>query len=202
MKVRKILLEVIAKCLRRYFIEKWNILHPDQAWKSNTTSGEIIVRKLSDTVIQNKDNEEMIKALKSGNEKQWDIATLTFVLLDSNLELIEDQRNTAFNTRKEIEYLRDIESSFSAIKSSMSCPSDEYKDIVARIKQMNVFGEKALQEIDDIDNSPLERKMKIKLRQLEDKEKSRKRGGDQIADSLKGKSLELVLRIPLFHVIV
>ena len=191
-KIRKMLLGVITNCLRRYCIEKWNILYPDWRWMSDTKSGEAIVRKLSDAIIHNKDNGDMIRALKSGNEKQWDIATLSFVLLDSNLELIEGQSNTAFNPSKDIEHLRDIESSFFA-NSNRSCPSDEYKDIVAKIKQMNIFGEEALREIDDIDNSPMERKMKIKRRQLEDKEKSRKMMGSRAADSLKGKSFKLVL---------
>jgi len=181
-KIRKMFSDVITDCLRRYFIEQWNLLYPGRTWMSDTISGESIVKKLSDAIIHNKDNGDMIRALKSGNEKQWDSATLLFVLLDSNLELIEDQSNTAVNASKDIEHLRYIESLFSA---RMSCPSDEYKDIVAQIKQMNILGENAVQEIDDIDNSPMERKMNIKRRQLEDKEKSRKIMGSRAADSLK-----------------
>ena len=188
-KIKKMLSDVITDCLRRYFIEKWNLLYPDRRWMSDTMSGESIVKKLSDAVIHNKDNGDKIRALKSGNEKQWDFATLSFVLLDSNLELIEDQSNTAVNASKDIQHLREIESLFPA---RMSCPSGEYKDIVAEIKQMNIFDEKSLREIDDIDNSPMERKMNIKRKQLEDKEKSRKIRGSQVTDSLKGKSLTLV----------
>ena len=130
----------------------------------------------------------MMQELESGNENQWEIKTLAFVLLNPDLGLVEDESSTTFDVHKEIELLRNIEISFLANRSSMNCLSDEYKDIVRKLKSVatNVLYKDALQEINDIDNSPMERKVKLKLRQLQDKEKNRKKEGGQSIEHLKG----------------
>ena len=193
MKIRKILVDVAPKYMRKYFIEKWDNTYPEEKWKSGISSGESLVNKIADEV-KSKEHEEIIGKLKFGNEKNWDLATLAFALLNSNLKLIARQISTQISAEEEIKCLIDIESVTANIPS-MTYPLREYDSKIKEIKRiaMNIFGTKSLLEIDDIDNSPLERKMKIKERQLREKEKSRKGGSGQASEDLTGEALKILL---------
>jgi len=172
-KAKKVLLNVVPKYLRQLFKEQWNRKHPDQVWESSNASGRLLLKKLSDRMNSDTDFE---KRLTTGNEQKWDVATLVFILLDSGLNL-----STNGDMKEDIKVLKGIESSFFADKSKASMSSEDFIEKMDKIKSIarRSFNENAEEEVNDIENSPEERKMKIKLRQLLAKEKSRKRDTDQ-----------------------
>ena len=172
-KVEKVLLNVVPKYLRQLFKEQWNRNYPDQEWDRSDASRSLLLKKLSD--LRNSDT-DFKKKLTTGNEQNWDAATLFLILLDSSLTL-----STNGKMREDIKMLKAIDSSFFADKSKASMSSEDFEEKMGKIKSIarRIFNENAEKEVNDIENSPEERKMKIKLRQLLAKEKSRKRDTDQ-----------------------
>ena len=172
-KVKKVLLNVVPKYLRQLFKEQWNRKYPDEEWDSSHASGILLLQKLSDRMNSNSDFE---KKLTTGNEQKWDAATLFFILLDLSLNL-----STSVSMREDIKMLKDIESDFSADRSKVSMSSEDFNENMDKIKGISrrIFNQNAEKEVNDIENSPEERKMKIKLRQLLAKKKSRKRDTNQ-----------------------
>ena len=172
-KVKKVLLNVVPKYLRQLFKEQWNSEYPDQQWDSSHASRGLLLKNLSRRMNSATDFE---KKVTTGNEQKWDAATLIFILLDSNLNL-----STNVDMVEDIKVLKGIDSAFSADRSKVSMSSEEFIGTMDKIKSIarRIFNENAEREVKDIENSPEERKMKIKLRQLLAREKSRERNTDQ-----------------------
>jgi len=172
-KVKKILLNIVPKYLRQLFKEQWNRKYPNQEWDSSHVSGSLLLKKLSDRMNSDADFE---MKLTTGNEQKWDATTLIFILLDSSLNL-----STNAGMREDIKMLKDIENTFSADRSKVSMSSEEFIENMDKIKRIarRMFNQNAEKEVNDIENSPEERKMKIKLRQLLAKKKSRIRDTNQ-----------------------
>jgi len=188
-KAEKVLLNVVPKYLRQLFKEQWNRKFPDQEWDSSHASRSLLLKKLSGRMNSATDFE---KKLTNGNEQEWDAATLFYILLDSSLNL-----STNVGMREDIKVLKGIDSAFSDDRSKMSISSEEFIETMDKIKSIarRIFNENAEKEVNDIEISPEERKMKIKLRQLLAKEKSRKRDTDQSAKILeKGYKAQIEFR--------
>ena len=140
--VKDLLKEVIPKHLRIHFIEQWNEKYPDQTWQSNNSSGQDLLDKLSD-VIKTTMSSKVKRALEAGSEQQWDLNTILFVLQNSDLNLVKHcgklgQRATTSSSMssKEIADLLSIEKEFfSAHARSQSCPSEEFGNVVKKVKE-------------------------------------------------------------------
>ena len=170
-KFKKILMTVVPKYLRQLFKEQWNRKYQDQQWESSYASGTFLLKEISEKMKDTTSLKLDLKYLRTGNEQEWDAATLIFIMLDSCLDLGDDH-----SIREDIKMLKDIESSFFGDGSKASMSSKEFVDKIKTIKSIarRIFEETAVVEVNNIENSPEERKMKIKLEQLLNKARSRK----------------------------
>ena len=139
--VTDLLENVIPKYLRIHFIEQWNDKYPDQIWRSNS-SGKDLLGKLSG-VIKNNMSSEVKRALEAGNDEQWDLNTLWFVFQNSDVNLVKHCRKqgqraitSSSISSKEIDDLLCIKKKFfSDHTRNLSCPSEEFRDIVGKVKE-------------------------------------------------------------------
>ena len=154
--IRDILKNDVPKYLRIYFLEQWNDKHPNQKWQSNNSSGQDLVSNLSNA-SKSTVSSEVIRALETGNENEWDIDTLLFALQYSDLNVMKvcrqkGQRATKLSSipEKEIDLLMGMEKRFSSAHArNLSCPSEEFKDLVGIVKKFasHVLSEDAQTEI-------------------------------------------------------
>ena len=199
-KVAKILLDIVPKYLRQLFIEKWNQKYPNHKWKSDRASGEYLFRELPLEVKSRKARGKVIDKLRSGNENEWDMFTLIFVMLDSSLDLVEgcrrnDRRIPPLRISEEIDLIRVIKNDFYSHASSMSCSFSNFMTITSRIKSTakHIFGNDAGNEIANIVQSPVATTMTIeRLKQQLEKEKN---SSYELERLLKGKLQYLIFKV-------
>ena len=183
-KIAKIVLDVVPHHLRKLFITKWEEKYPNEKWESNSTSGDALVSKIASV------NRNYADKLKAGDEQQWDTTVLVYVFLYSGLKLIDqcrnpkEKRNPPLRISEEIDIIRETRNEFFGHATQMSCPSDDFAELVDKLKSVarNAFGADAEKEIDDIRN--LSTQSTADLRQRLEEEKNR---NDQFNQSLKGK---------------
>ena len=149
-------MEVVPKHLRTLFIEKWNQKYPNNKWQSDSASGDFLFNEIPDAAKKGGKRIYAIK-MKSGNESEWDITTLTYAMLFSQLNLIPScrpvyHRSVPLLISEEIERIREIRGDFYAHASSMRCSSATFKGIEFEIKSavVNIFGIEAKNDIDEI----------------------------------------------------
>jgi len=165
-KLAKIILDITPKHLRIFFVKKWNKKFPEQ-WSSNKISGVIIESKIPSQKKKGCRYYFRIKnKILEGNEQEWDITILTFLLLFSGLNLIEecrkrDERNDPLRESEEIDKIREIRNSYFAHAESMRCSTTEFTQMVAGIKTVadKLFGQHAKAEIRGIENSIIRDKL-------------------------------------------
>ena len=154
-KLAYILLEIIARYLRAYFVKLWNDKYPDEKWlddidKRNLKFHGLLVKGMYTPRILN------------GNEQTWDTTTLTHAIVGAGLKLTEGsrpqkQRSGKLLPSEEIEIIRNIRNTFYGHVLSMSCSEEKFKDVMTSIKSVarNIFGEDAEKEIEKFENSPV-----------------------------------------------
>ena len=173
-KLAKVILDIIPKHLRIYFVGKWNSKF-SQKWNSDGESGTIIQSNIPKK-NRNSSYRSIEKKLLYGDEEKWDTTVLMFVLLFSGLELIEDcrkkeERNDPLRESEEIDKIREIRNSCFAHAESMRCPDSEFEKMIGNIKFTveRLFGHSARAEICDIESSSIGNKITNQLReQLEE----------------------------------
>ena len=158
MKITRIVLDLVPKYLRNLFIARWDEKFPELKWQSDKASGMSISRKIK----KNGRNRVSFEKLKKGNEQEWDTTTLVFVMLYSNLELIEkardkDKREHPLLISEAIDSLREIRNKYFAHADSMSCPFDVFESVIADARDAAKYlAEDAEKEIEAIVNSQIE----------------------------------------------
>ena len=169
-KVAKIVLEIIPECLRKLFIEKWNLKHPSRNWQSDSESGNYILNELTHWAKSGR-LKGYANSLKSGNEKNWNTSTLVFSLLYADLSLIpccrpENQRSIPLLISEEIDILMQVRNEFFAHASSMKCSSVTFIDIISKIKSVarNIFDIDAENQVDNIVQAKMTENMASKLK--------------------------------------
>ena len=189
-KLAKIFLDAAPRYLRELFIDKWNQKHPNKKWQSDNEHGALLIEELPPAIRNNNKNNLYLKKMKSGNEKDWDTTTLVFVMLFSQLNLIEGcrpkhQRSSPLHISEEIDIIRETRNKFFAHASSMKCSSDTFKDIVSKMKTVakNVFGGDAENEISRIEKLPVKVVLTDQQKQQLDVEKN---GSYELEKRLKG----------------
>ena len=172
-KLSFILLDVVARYLREYFVRHWDQKYPDEKWHGDVEKKNERLKSLLVTPKgKPKKDRYSINILKT-NETDWDISTLVHALLFSNFNLVEDcrdegKRTTPLLDSEEIDIIREIRNSDYGHKSSPSCSFDEFFDIMKRIKSAakNLFGEDAEKEIYKIEMSSVTTDMRAQVDKL------------------------------------
>ena len=93
--------EIVVKHMCKYFIQRWNAKYPSLEWKSNSESGMDLVTEIPE---ESKKTEEFLKCkekLQLGNEKDWDIMLLEYIMLESGLELCDQSAQKSIKLLKE-----------------------------------------------------------------------------------------------------
>ena len=193
-KLTKIILDIIPRHLRAFFVNKWNEKF-QEAWKSDKTSGTTI-----DNNIPKKRKKQcrfylnIKEKIQEGNEQKWDITILTFVLLFSGLELIEgcrdkSERDDQLLESEEIDKIREMRNSYFAHIADMRCPSADFVNMLNGIKTAadRLFGQHAKTEICDIESSNIGNEMTKQLKEQLEEEKVRNRMFEEMLENIRGK---------------
>ena len=178
-KITKLVLDIFPRYLRKCFIEQWNKKFPNQKWTSNNASGTFFVKALPPRVQTNRSRSIYIDKLMEGKEQDWDTTTVVYALLETGLQLVEgsrakDERKKPLRISEQIELIRDVRN-FVAHASSMSCPSTKFTEVLKEIKSKatDIFDATAVQEIEEIETSPVESQMAGDLKKRLELEKQR-----------------------------
>ena len=172
-KLSYILLDVVARHLREYFVKVWDQKYPNEKWHDDVAKRDLKLQSL--LVTRDGRQKQDIYSLKilEGNEREWDITTVIKAILDSGFKLIEgcrppDQRTIPLRKSEQIEIIRGIRNTDYGHISSMSCPLDEFIDIMDKIRSVakNLFGNEAKKEIYKIEVSPSTPNMREKVDKL------------------------------------
>ena len=160
-KLSYILLDVVARHLREYFVKVWDQKYPNEKWHDDVAKRDLKLQSL--LVTRDGRQKQDIYSLKilKGNEQEWDITTVIKALLDSGFKLMDgcrapDQRTLPLRESEEIEIIRGIRNTDYGHTSSMSCSLDEFIHIMDKIRSVakNLFGKEAKKEIYKIEVSP------------------------------------------------
>ena len=154
-KLSYILLNVVAKHLRTYFVKLWDEKYPDEKWMDDVVKRNL---KLQSLIVK----DAFTRKILNGNHEEWDTSTLLEVLSDSRFKLIEGYRphgksSNQFVASEGLEPLREIRNGLSDHVSSMAYSFEKFKETMTRIKNVarNIFGEDAEREIEELEISPL-----------------------------------------------
>ena len=158
-KLVKIIIDVLPKHLRAFFVDKWNTKYPTSQWTNDAASGQL----LHDAILQRNRlgfHDPLGQMILTGDIETWDSTTLFFVLLSAKLNLIDaprrkNNRNPPFNESENINRLREIRNTFFGHVPNMSISAAEFRNISAELEAIakDVFGNGAEKEIHQIVNS-------------------------------------------------
>jgi len=172
-KLSYVLLDVIARHLREYFIKLWDKKYPAEKWHDDVSKRNLKLQSL--LAASNKKLKQDIYSQKvlNGDEKEWDTTTLIHALADSGFNLIKGcrppaQRTIPLRESEEIDVIRGIRNADYGHISSMSCPMTKFRGIMTKTKNVakNLFGEGAEIEIYTIEVSPVTPAMRKQVNEL------------------------------------
>ena len=170
-KLSYILLDVVARHLREYFVKLWDQQYPTKRWHDDVARRNSKLQSL--LVTSSKKQDIYSQKILKGNLNDWDITTLIRALVDSGFKLIKGSRPPAKRTipmreSEEIEVIRGIRNAYYGHSSSMSCALPKFRDIMTRIKSASksLFGEDAELEIYTIEVSPVTPTMREQVKEL------------------------------------
>ena len=162
LKIATIILDVVPKYLRTFFIKKWDEKYPEEKWKSDEASGKILHERLGNAFKRNRNNHIYIEQMKTGEEMNWDTLTLVKALLNPKLALIqacreEQKRTCPLRQSEKIDRIREIRNGFVAHRPTMCYSSDKLHTVVTEIKSAaeDLFEEGFSSEIDRVQNSTI-----------------------------------------------
>ena len=145
------------------------------------------------------------RKLTTGDESDWDLGIIAFVLLHPQLNLLQRCRSKKNRTEplrpsEEISNIKEIRNSFFAHVSSMSCPSATFNTLMTELKRssLNLFDTNAVTEIDAAEKSPIETNLADQLRQQLREEMRRSREFEEWAEEVKKELLGKVLELTTF----
>ena len=172
-KLSFILLDVVTRYLREYFVKVWDQKYPNEKWHDDVAKRDLKLESL--LVTRDGRQKQDIYSLKilKGNEREWDITTVIKAILDSGFKLIDgcrppDQRTIPLRESEEIEIISGIRNTDYGHISSMSCSLDEFIDVMDKIKSVakHLFGKEAKKEIYKIEMSPCTPEMREQVDRL------------------------------------
>jgi len=140
-KLSYVLLDVIARHLREYFIKLWDKKYPAEKWHDDVSKRNLKLQSL--LAASNKKLKQDIYSQKvlNGDEKEWDTTTLIHALADSGFNLIKScrppaQRTIPLRESEEIDVIRGIRNADYGHISSMSCPMTKFRSIMTKTKNV------------------------------------------------------------------
>ena len=163
-KLVKIIIDVLPKHLRAFFVNKWNTKYPTNQWTNDAASGQLLHDAIPQRVKRNRLSfpNPIQQMILTGDIETWHYIALFFVLLSAELKLIDpprpmNHRNPPFNESENINRLREIRNTFFGHVPNMSISAAEFRIISAELKAIakDVFGNGAEKEIHQIVNSQL-----------------------------------------------
>ena len=172
-KLSYILVEVVGRNLREYFVKLWNQKYPNEKWHGDAAKRDNMLKTLlvtrGGTLKQDIYSQKILK----GNEQEWDIATSIKAILDSGFNLIDgcrssDQRSIPLRESEELEIIRGIRNTWYGHLTSTKCSFADFKDIMTSIKSVakNLFGDAVELEIYVVEVSPTTPTMRDQLELL------------------------------------
>ena len=160
-KLSYILLDVVARHLREYFVKVWDQNYPNEKWHDDVAKRDLKLQSLLVTRDGRQKQDIYSQKILKGNEREWDITTVIKALLDSGFKLIDgcrppDQRTIPLRESEEIEIIRGIRNTDYGHISNMSCSFDAFMDIMEEIKSVaeDLFSNEAKKENYRIEVSP------------------------------------------------
>ena len=163
-KLVKIIIDVLPKHLRAFFVYKWNTKYPTNQWTNDAASGQLLHDAIPHSVKKNKRSfyNTLEQMILTGDIETWHHLALVFVLLSAGLNLIDaprpkNHRNPPFNESENIDRLREIRNTFLGHVANMSISAVEFRIISAELEAIakDVFGNVAEKEIHKIVNSQI-----------------------------------------------
>ena len=197
-KLVKIIIDVLSKHLRAFFVDKWNTKYPTNQWTNDASSGQLLHDAIPQRVKRNKRSfhKTLEQMILTGDIETWPHIALFFVLLSAELNLIDaprpkNNRNPPFNESEKIDRLREIRNTFFAHVANMSISAVEFGNISTELKAIakDVFGSTAENEIDKIVNSQITTTLSDQLKSQLQKESQT---NQEFQKSVQGKNLILV----------
>ena len=173
-KLSRILVDVVARYLREYFVKLWDENYPEK-WHDDVTERNITLQKLLVKKDGKKKDDIYSQKILKGDEHEWDITTSIKAILDSGFKLMEgcrpqDQRTVPLRASEEIEIIRGIRNTYYGHLSSTTCTLDEFIDIMIKVNSTvkNLFGIDAEREIYRIQLSSITPSMRNEMKKILD----------------------------------
>ena len=158
LKIGQSICNILPVYLRQLFTECWNSKYPEKEWQSDDTSGRLLINAMPYWTKYSNSARMHIELVKTGNEKNWDLDVLTFVMLYSGINLLKpcrhiNQRSFPLRASEHIERIRTIRDTYIADLSSMRCPSADFKRNMTNLKSIakGIFPEDALEKLEEIE---------------------------------------------------
>ena len=136
--------DIVTKYLRKHFTTKWDETHHDQPWTSDTESGSRLISEIEGGIKRKNKLKGYRKRLENGNESEWDIMLLLFIMLDCGLQMFT-------GSEKDVEKFGFITKSQFSKACRKSCSSSRFDNSMGEIKRAakNTFGSAAADEIEE-----------------------------------------------------
>ena len=179
-KIVKIIVEMMPKHLRDFFITSWDAKFPTQPWANDATSGQYLYNAIPQSVKKNqtKFNITLQQMILGGDCETWDPSALFFVLLYAGLKITDkcrprNQRAYPFTVSENIDRLRELRNVFFGHVINMSVPDADFGKISTELKEIikDIFGTIVEDEIDQIINAQMTSQLSHDLKSKLHKEK-------------------------------
>ena len=172
-KISYVLLDIVARHLREYFVKLWDQKYPNEKWHDDIEMRDLKLQSLLVTKDGRKKQDKFSQNIMKGDEQEWDISTTIRALLDSGFELMDgcrppSERTVPLRKSEEIDIIRKIRNEDYGHVSGMSCSSDKFIDIMDKIKRVakHLFGKDAKKEIHKIEVSQSTQNMREQVDKL------------------------------------
>jgi len=159
-KLSYVLLDIVARHLREYFVKLWDQKYPNEKWHDDIGKRNLKLQSLLVTRDGRQRQDIYSQNILKGDEQEWDVLTIIHALLDSGFKLMDgcrnsDDRTSPLRKSEEIDIIRTIRNQDYGHVSGMSCSLDKFIDIMDKIKRVakHLFGKDAKKEIHKIEVS-------------------------------------------------
>ena len=161
-KFSKIIQITLPKHLRALFIVRWNAKFPEAKWSNDASSGIHLLHEISGSGARKSVHIVNRELLLKGDCELWDLSTLLYVLLHTDLKLTDtcrpsSQRFHPLSDGEKIDRIREIRSEFFSHNCSASISTIQLNRISAEIKGIanDLFGSCVEIEIDQLIKSKM-----------------------------------------------
>ena len=171
-KISYVVLEIIQKQLRLFFIKKWNKKYPDLQWKDLENKGQQVFSKISQK-LDSRERDYFDKIMSSTSEEKWDITILGKLFLSYGLNLIAGtRRSTSWENplrySEAIDLLRKIRNEYFAHVPEMSCSAYDFTRAINDIKRCanRLFGKEVENEIKKVESNDIGQEKTMRVTEL------------------------------------